>query len=153
MIDFHAKKCLYCEVIGKGIGSNIEKNGHFCEVIPKLIMVNSFLVDVIKALSKDERKDVLLFIQGHSIQTGKNLDEELTLYNLIAEVDFNSLENELDKEVLYKKMYKDEKPIKGKLEKVMVELNKIIELLWYDNQSFKQKFQIPAQTPATRLYN
>jgi glycosyltransferase involved in cell wall biosynthesis len=36
---------------------------------------------------------------------------------------------------------------------VFFEQFKKIGLLWYDNQSIKQKFHSPAQTPATRLYN
>jgi hypothetical protein len=32
-------------------------------------------------------------------------------------------------------------------------LDSLVELLWYENQSVRQKFHNPAQTPATRLYN
>lgn len=97
-----------------------KKNGHFCPFILLEPMVNSYLLDVIKAMTSSERQEFLQYLKVFSSDTpfSIRLFEEI----LKGEPTFDH--DLLLKQNIYSTLYGAEIQVQGKLEKLMSELNK-----------------------------
>lgn len=89
-------------------------------------MTNSYLLEVIKALTPEEREEIASLLHGPQFTRGGYGEEMRRLYELIlgAAPDFS--EDLLNKHSLYLQIFSEKNMVQGKLEKLMVELNKLI---------------------------
>ncbi|MBN8680147.1 MAG: hypothetical protein J0M29_18125 [Chitinophagales bacterium] len=88
-------------------------------------MSNSYLLEIIKTLTPNQLEEFskfLIFSSGSS----KNSKELNLLFDAIQSTSPNFSEEQLKKELVYSKVFQNQNHIHGKLEKLMVELTKIL---------------------------
>lgn len=90
------------------------------------IMTQSYLLQLIKILQPEERSEASLFIASSYFQRGKQEVEAQRLFSIILESAPDFLDERLKKEAVYRRLFPGEKPVDGKLEKIMVSLSKLI---------------------------
>lgn len=89
-------------------------------------MTNTYLLEIIRALQPRQRAEMALFLESPLYNEGGNAEELKTLYKIILEAAPDFLEEKLVKERVYALVYPDTNFVQGKLEKLMVELNKLL---------------------------
>ncbi len=91
-------------------------------------MINSYLLEVIKALEPAERKEFALLLESPNFNKGANAKELKHLYQIIFDAAPKFPDTLLNKEFVYFQVFSDATVVPGKLEKLMAELNKMIRL-------------------------
>lgn len=89
-------------------------------------MTNTYLLEIIRALNPKLRAEMALFLESPLYNDGGNAEELKTLYKVILDAAPEFLEEKLVKERVYSLVYRETKFVQGKLEKLMVELNKLL---------------------------
>lgn len=87
-------------------------------------MTNTYLLEVIKALRPDERQGVALFLESPFFNQQKDSEDLIKLYRILLDAAPEFSKEALDKERVYFQLFPDKTVVKGKLEKLMVHLNK-----------------------------
>ncbi|MBC7773874.1 MAG: hypothetical protein H7246_00440 [Phycisphaerae bacterium] len=109
-------------------------------------MTNSYLLDVIKALRPDERAELSLFLQSPHFNKGIWKEEIQSLYQVILEAAPSFSAIELNKDRVYALIFQDKEMVRGKLDKLMTELNKLLKqyALWgrYISEKNERESQI-----------
>ncbi|HLP93027.1 MAG TPA: hypothetical protein VK168_03280 [Saprospiraceae bacterium] len=95
-------------------------------------MKQSYLLDIIQALSEEERVSFALFLQSPYFQARASAKDLLSLYHIILEAAPDFSEEQLDKRNLYERVFPGTAAIPGKLEKLMSELTRNLKqfALW-----------------------
>lgn len=111
-------------------------------------MENSYLLELIKTLSKEEREELPRFIESPYFNRGKQAHLLPTLLKTILDAapDFSGPLS--DKSGVYQLLFPGQNFVEGKLEKVMAELNKLVRTFLLVRQyldagnEFQQKFDL-----------
>ena len=88
-------------------------------------MVQSYVIELIKTLNDDERTDLLLYADSPLHNRSVFAREAQLLLKIILDAAPGFDEKKLDKNRVYELLFPGKQFVDGKLEKVMVELNKI----------------------------
>jgi hypothetical protein len=109
----------------------LKKNNTFGEAFQlkqHICIVNkSYLIDILKTFTKDEWDEADIFLSSDFFCKGKLGNDARILFRVLKNLMKNGISDlDLKKENIYKKVYKNEEIIEGKIEKLMVDLNKII---------------------------
>lgn len=91
-----------------------------------LIMTHTYLIQLLKTLSAEEKKEVLLFTASPFFNRGKLSEDAHRLLQIILNEAGQHPEWDFDKVRLYQQLLPGEPYIEGKLEKIMADLNKMI---------------------------
>ncbi|MDX1911400.1 MAG: hypothetical protein SFV22_07935 [Saprospiraceae bacterium] len=91
-------------------------------------MINSQLLDIIRALPHQAREEMTLFLDSPFFVRGANVGELKKLYQVILKAAPDFREAQLGKETVYAQVFENQPFVSGKLEKRMVELNKLLRI-------------------------
>ena len=109
-------------------------------------MERTYLVELIKSLNAEEQADFQKFIANEYFNAGKQHSEVRDLLRIILAAAPDFLEAQLNKEVVYPQVFPDSPVmVEGKLEKLMVELNKLLRTFLLIRYYFREKNEIQHQ--------
>ncbi len=89
-------------------------------------MTNSALVETIKVLRLDEISKIRAYFESSFFKREPHSEEISKLFGLIADAYPDFTTERLGKEMVYRALYSEKIPVKGKLDKIMTELNQHI---------------------------
>lgn len=89
-------------------------------------MLNSYLLELIQALSAEERLEFQWFLQAEQASLGASYVDITSLYNAILKAEPLFSEENLRKERIYDQIFPKQKFVAGKLDKLMSELTKLL---------------------------
>lgn len=108
-------------------------------------MTNTYLLEIIRALQPRQRAEMALFLESPLYNEGGNAEELKTLYKVILEAAPDFLEEKLGKERVYALVYPETKFVQGKLEKLMVELNKLLRIFLLSKRYLSEQNEVQLQ--------
>lgn len=89
-------------------------------------MTNTYLLEIIRVLDAETRLEIGLFLDSSLFNGGSNAVELRKLYQVVLQAAPDFKEELLQKESVYPKVFTDKSVVTGKLEKLMMELNKLL---------------------------
>lgn len=89
-------------------------------------MINSYLIEVVKAMSPELRTEMSLFLESSLYNRGINGPVLQRAFEIICKTAPHFSEADLSKEVVYDQIFPSQAIVPGKLEKILVELNKLL---------------------------
>jgi len=104
-------------------------------------MDKSYLAEVIKTMKEHEQSDFIPFLKSPYFNNGAHKIEVQNLFLIF--IDKMSLPHDLKKEDIYEMLYPEAPFVEGKVEKLMVELNKLVRTYLLINKylSIENEFQ------------
>ena len=91
-------------------------------------MTNSYLIEVIKALTPEEREEIVWFLKGPQVSRMGNAKELIRLYQIIIDAAPDFPYQRLQKKEVFIQIFSSVDIVPGKLEKLMAELKQLNEV-------------------------
>lgn len=108
-------------------------------------MEHTYLVELIKTLHPDEQADFQKFVASDYFNSGKQSLEVRELLRIIIAAAPDFLKKDLTKEDVYNKIYPGSALVEGKLEKLMVDLNKLLRSYLLIRRYFRDENEMQQQ--------
>ncbi len=108
-------------------------------------MTNTNLIEIIKAFSPKKRQEIASFLSSTYFNRGKNAAYIQHLYRIILETAPEFSENLLTKKIVYTKLFNEATIDQGKLEKVIYDLNKLLQKFALTDQYHSENNEIIQQ--------
>lgn len=108
-------------------------------------MERSYLIEVLQTLSQDELQDFALFIASPQFRTKRQFEEMQLLFDAIVARILDNPDATLDKQVIYNIVFPDSEFVDGKLDKLMVELNKLLRQYLLIQYYFRPENEVQTQ--------
>ncbi len=109
------------------------------------MLEHSYIYELLAALTKEERRQFGIYLNSDFCNPGKQASATITLYRILEK----SLDNDsvlpLEKERVYRQVYPGDSWVEGRLEKLMVELNKLLRSFLLHQHYFRENNEFRQQ--------
>lgn len=101
------------------------------------IMETTFVFELIKSLSAEERNELELFVASPYFNRGKHAGELIALLRCVLNFLSSPSAPALEKTIVYRQIFPDMPWVEGKLDKLLVEMKKLLRTFLLNRQYFQ----------------
>lgn len=114
-------------------------------------MERSYLIELLQTLSPEELQDFALYISGPQFRKKRQFEEMQLLFDAILVSYLGDADKTLNKQTIYYMVFPGSEFVEGKLEKLMVELNKLLRQYLLTEYYFRPDNEVQTQLDMIKI--